>query len=155
MHIRILAVGSRPPAWIAAGVEEFRRRLPATFRLTLEELAPGRRSGAAVRAAVEDEGRRLLEALAPREYAVALEERGREYTTLAFAEWLRERMREGRDLAFLIGGPDGLSDAVLARCELRFALSRLTFPHALVRVILLEQIYRAHSVLGGHPYHRE
>jgi 23S rRNA (pseudouridine1915-N3)-methyltransferase len=152
--MRIIAIGDRPPAWVAAGVEEFRRRMPAGYRLGIEDLATARR-GARGRDAMEDEGRRLLASLRRDEFVVALDEQGREFSTLELVAWLRERLQDGRDLAFLIGGPDGLAPAVHARCALRWSLSRLTFPHALVRVLLVEQLYRAHSVISGHPYHRE
>lgn len=155
MHLRLLAVGTRPPAWVETGFEDYRRRLPATLRLELTELPPGKRSGANVAAAVEDEGKRLLGQLRPRDFVVVLDEHGRGFATLEFANWLRERMQDGRDLAFVIGGPDGFAAPVLARADLKLSLSRFTFPHALVRVLLAEQIYRAHTVLAGHPYHRE
>jgi 23S rRNA (pseudouridine1915-N3)-methyltransferase len=154
LHVRIIAIGARPPAWVAGGVEDFRSRIPTAFRLTIEEL-PAAKRGARAQAAVEDEARRLLGALRPEEFVVGLDERGRELSTLELAGWLKERMQDGRDLAFLIGGPDGFAASVLGRCDLRWSLSRLTFPHALVRILVLEQLYRAQSVLAHHPYHRE
>ncbi len=159
MHIRVLAIGERPPAWVESGVEDFQRRLPPAFRLKIEALPAARRGaqGAAsvAAAAVVEEGRRLLGALGRDEFVVALDERGRELATLELARWLGERMQAGRDLVFLIGGPDGLAPEVLERCDWRWSLSRLTFPHALVRILLIEQLYRAQSVLAHHPYHRE
>jgi 23S rRNA (pseudouridine1915-N3)-methyltransferase len=96
-----------------------------------------------------------LAALRKDDYVVALDERGAEMTTRELAAWLGSRMQGGRDLAFLVGGPDGFVPEVLARSDLKWSLSRLTFPHALVRVVLAEQLYRAHGVLANHPYHRD
>ena len=89
------------------------------------------------------------------EYVVALDEHGKEMTTRELASWLAVRLQDGSDLAFLIGGPDGFAADVLQRSDFKWSLSRLTFPHALVRVVLAEQLYRAHSVLSNHPYHRD
>jgi 23S rRNA (pseudouridine1915-N3)-methyltransferase len=104
---------------------------------------------------MQAEGERLLAALRKDDYVVTLDERGSEMTTRDLATWLATRMKDGRDLSFLIGGPDGFAAEVLERCDFRWSLSRLTFPHALVRVVLAEQLYRAHSVLTNHPYHRD
>jgi 23S rRNA (pseudouridine1915-N3)-methyltransferase len=104
---------------------------------------------------MEAEGQKLLAALRKDDYVVALDERGSEMTTRELAAWLGNRMQSGRDLAFLVGGPDGFVPEVLARSDLKWSLSRLTFPHALVRVVLAEQLYRAHGVLANHPYHRD
>jgi 23S rRNA (pseudouridine1915-N3)-methyltransferase len=97
----------------------------------------------------------MLQALRKDDYVIALDERGKELSTRELSAWLAARMQDGRDLAFLIGGPDGLAPEALVRSDFRWSLSRLTLPHGLVRVILAEQLYRARSVLGNHPYHRE
>jgi 23S rRNA (pseudouridine1915-N3)-methyltransferase len=101
------------------------------------------------------EAQRILSLLAPRDFVVALDEHGSERTTLELSHWLEQRRASGQDLAFIIGGPDGLSEEVLARGHFRWSLSRLTLPHGLARVVLAEQIYRAATLLAGHPYHRE
>ena len=101
-----------------------------------------------------DEEKRLLERVGD-DYLVALDEHGKSLTTLELAKWLGERQQDGRNLTFVIGGPDGLGPEILKKAALRWSLSALTFPHAMVRVILAEQLYRAHSVLQNHPYHRE
>lgn len=156
MRVRIVAVGTRMPAWVSAGCEDYLRRLRPAMRVELVELTPGRReaSGSSARA-VADEARRLLATLDRDEFVVALDERGATPTTLEFASWLSERQRDARDVAFLIGGPDGYEDTVYARANHRLSLSRFTLPHAMVRVVLIEQLYRAHTVLTRHPYHRE
>ena len=155
MRVRLIAVGTRMPAWVSAGCDEYLRRLRPALRVDIVELAPGPRSaGTPVGRAMEGEARRQLGRLAKDEYVVALDERGKAFTSVELSRWLGERMRDGRDLAFLIGGPDGFAPDVRGRADLDWSLSRLTLPHALVRVVLAEQLYRAHSLLAGHPYHR-
>jgi 23S rRNA (pseudouridine1915-N3)-methyltransferase len=146
MRVRILAVGTRMPEWVTTAYEEYTRRLRSAMRIDLEEIPVGR--------ARADEEKKLLERIGD-DYLVALDERGKSLTTLQLAKWLGERQQDGRDLTFVIGGPDGHGPAILAKAALRWSLSALTFPHAMVRVILAEQLYRAHSVLQNHPYHRE
>ena len=149
-------MGTRPPAWVREAYTDYTRRLGSRLKLTLVEIEPGPRSaGQSPRKAIEAEARKLLTALRPDEWVVALDEHGTEKNTRELAEWLGTRMQEGRDLAFLIGGPDGFASEVLARSDFSLALSRLTLPHALVRVVLAEQIYRALSILTHHPYHRD
>jgi 23S rRNA (pseudouridine1915-N3)-methyltransferase len=156
MRARLIAVGTRPPAWVSQGYEEYVRRLGPQLKLTLVQIEPGRRSaGQDSYRAIESEGRKFLAALDEREFVVALDEHGRQMPTRPFADWLAARMHAGQDLAFLIGGPDGLAPEVRARANLLLSLSALTLPHALVRVVLAEQLYRALSILAHHPYHRD
>lgn len=156
MRWRVIAVGTRMPGWVNEAFAEYVRRLGSQRALPLEELpAAPRTGGRPAAAAVRTEGERLLAKLRPGEFVAALDERGRELSTLELADWVAARRREGRDVAFLIGGPDGLAQAVRERGDFIWSLSRLTLPHALVRVLLAEQLYRAHTVLSGHPYHRE
>ncbi len=156
MRVRVLAVGTRMPGWVRSACEDYLARLKGAFPVTLTEIEPAARSAAAdpARASAE-EGKRLLAALKPREFAAVLDERGSEFSTRELAQWLKGRMQEGSDLAFLIGGADGFAPEVLQRANLKVSLSRLTLPHAMVRVLLTEQIYRAHSILVNHPYHRD
>ena len=156
MRVRVIAVGTRPAAWVREACADYTRRLGSRLKLTLVEIEPGPRSaGQSPRKAVETEARKLLTALRPDEWVVALDERGTQMSTRELAEWLAGRMRDGRDLAFLIGGPDGYAAEVLARSDTTLSLSRLTLPHALARVVLAEQLYRAMTILSHHPYHRE
>ena len=150
-RLRILAVGTRMPAWVQAGFAEYHKRMPRDFAVELREIPVSRRDGAR---AVAEEGEALLAALAPDEHAVTLEVGGEPWSTADLAARLRAWRDEGRRAAFLIGGPDGLSDACRARAAGQWSLSRLTLPHPLVRIVLMEQIYRAWSILGAHPYHR-
>jgi 23S rRNA (pseudouridine1915-N3)-methyltransferase len=143
------------PGWVRDAVDDYLKRFGTALKVSLTEIEAGPRSGSSSRRAIEIEGERLLAAVRKDEYVVALDEHGAEMTTRALATWLGTRMRDGRDLALLIGGPDGFAPEVLARADFKWALSKLTFPHALVRVVLAEQLYRAHSVLINHPYHRE
>jgi 23S rRNA (pseudouridine1915-N3)-methyltransferase len=155
-RVRIIAVGSRMPKWVREPFDDYINRLGSGLKITLLEIPPGpRTAGQSPAKAIEVEGERILTAVRRDEYVVALDERGVEMTTRELASWLAARLQDGRDLAFLIGGPDGFAGDVLQRCDFKWSLSRLTFPHALVRVLLAEQLYRAHGVLSNHPYHRE
>ena len=162
MRIRLLSVGRRMPAWVNDGFAEYAKRLPAAeCALELVEIEPGRRGSGRGKASAadldrirRDEGERILKALPDGALSVALDVRGRPWSTEQLAEQLTGWLGSGRDVALLVGGPDGLADTCLARAEQRWSLSPLTFPHPLVRVILAEQLYRAWSVTKGHPYHR-
>ena len=156
MRVRLIAVGSRMPKWVREAYEDYITRLSAGLKVSLVEIEPGvRSSGRPPQKAMEAEAQKLLAAVRKDEYVVTLDERGAEMTTRELAAWLKTRMQDGRDLAFLVGGPDGFAPEVLARSDFKWSLSRLTFPHALVRVVLAEQLYRAHGVLTNHPYHRD
>jgi 23S rRNA (pseudouridine1915-N3)-methyltransferase len=156
VRVRLIAIGSRMPKWVREAYEDYITRLSSGLKVSLVEIEPGPRSTArSPQKAMEIEAQKLLGALRKDDFAVALDEHGTELTTRELASWLKARMQDGRDLAFLIGGPDGFSPEVLARSDFKWSLSRLTFPHALVRVVLAEQLYRAHGVLTNHPYHRE
>ena len=146
MRVRILAVGTRMPGWVTTAYEDYTRRLRSSMRVDLEELTVGKNKA--------DEEKRFLDR-AGDDYLVALDEHGKSRTTLELAKWLGERLQDGANLTFLIGGPDGLGPGILKKASFRWSLSALTFPHAMVRVLLAEQLYRAHSVLQNHPYHRE
>ena len=140
-------------AWVDAACEDYRRRLRGADAVELVEIAPARRGDSPARSLSLEAGR-ILALLGPRDYAVALDERGRSFSTLELSRWLEGRRTQGEALSFIIGGPDGLAPEVRERAQLTWSLSALTFPHALVRVMLLEQLYRASTVLAGHPYHR-
>jgi 23S rRNA (pseudouridine1915-N3)-methyltransferase len=156
MRIRIIAVGERMPRWVDEVVADYTRRLAGALKITLVEVPAGQRSSRGDPAqAMHIEGQRILALIRPQEFLVALDERGIENTTREFATWLSGRMHDGRDLVLVIGGPDGLASEVLARSDHKLSLSKLTLPHPLVRVVLAEQLYRAHTVLSGHPYHRD
>ena len=157
MRLRVIAVGTRMPPWVDAAFADYNRRLRAPWQVTLIELPPARRGEGsnAEMLAKAAEARRILALLTPRDFVVSLDEHGSEPTTLEMARWLEVRRTAGQDLAFIIGGPDGFAEQVLARAQWQWSLSRLTLPHGLARVVLIEQLYRAAMVLAGHPYHRE
>jgi 23S rRNA (pseudouridine1915-N3)-methyltransferase len=156
LRITILTVGHKAPAWVQEGFNEYARRMPPEARLELVELKPEERgAGRSTARARELEGERILQALPPGATLLALDERGRAVTTQGLSVMLGDWMRDGIHPAFAIGGADGLSEAVKARAQKLVSLSALTLPHALVRVVLAEQLYRAWSILARHPYHRE
>jgi len=156
MKIRLIAVGQKMPGWVTQGYDEYAKRLPQSCRLTLVEIAPGHRSKSSdPRRAIEDESQKVLNAIPQNTRVIALDERGKQWTTLKLADEMRDWMQDGRDVALLVGGPDGLSEACKQKAEQMWSLSNLTLPHPLVRVFLAEQLYRAWSVTQGHPYHRE
>lgn len=155
MQIHLLAVGERMPAWVRDGYDEYARRMPPECALNLVEIPAGRRGkNADLARLVRDEGDRLLAAIPKGATAVALEVGGRAWSTGQLARQLEAWMAGGSDIALLVGGPDGLSDAARAAAPLHWSLSPLTLPHPLVRIIVAEQLYRAWSLLRGHPYHR-
>ena len=156
MRIRLIAAGTRLPAWIGAGFAEYARRMPPEAPLELVQipLERGSAQGARLRA-MRREGERMLAQLHPSQWVVALDVHGRMHDTAGLARWWAGRLRDGRDVALLIGGPDGLAPECLARADERLSLSPLTLPHGLVRVVVAEQLYRIQSLLKGHPYHRE
>jgi 23S rRNA (pseudouridine1915-N3)-methyltransferase len=156
MRLRVIAVGTRMSEWVQSAWSDYSRRLCGADALELVEVPVARRSGEGDSArAMATEAQRIRALLGTREYAVALDERGRSFTTLQLSSWLAERRQGGDPVSFIIGGPDGLDPTVLQRAQLRWSLSALTFPHGLVRVLLAEQLYRASTVLAGHPYHRQ
>ena len=156
MQIHLLAVGNRMPAWVEAGFNEYAKRLPRECRLQLVEIAPAKRGKHPdVERIRREEGERLLAAVPRDARTIALEVEGRAWSTEQLADRLRDWLQDGRDLALLVGGPDGLSAACRDRAELKWSLSPLTLPHPLVRVVLAEQLYRAWSIISGHPYHRD
>lgn len=155
MLIRLLAAGTRLPAWVSTGYGEYAGRIGPEVRLELVEVAVSHRGrNADLARARGDEGRRMLAGLDPRMYVTALDVGGRAMSTEQLARWLATRMNDGRDVALLVGGPDGLDPSCLERADSTWSLSPLTFPHGLVRIMVAEQLYRAASLLKGHPYHR-
>ncbi len=155
MKCRLIAAGTRLPDWVNSGFLEYQKRLRTPLVLELHEISVATRSaGENPVRAVQREGADMLAAIGKDDYVVALEIAGKPMSTERLSTWLAERMRDARPLALLIGGPDGLSPTVLERADQTWSLSPLTLPHALVRVVVAEQIYRAMSMLAGHPYHR-
>ena len=155
MKARLIAVGERAPAWVAQGFSEYRKRLSHWLPLELVEIEPGvRGKGRDTVKAMADEGARVLAALPKGAHVVALDGRGKLHSSEQLAQRLEHWRGQGRDLAFLIGGPEGHAADVLQRADESWSLGPLTLPHMLVRLLLVEQVYRAATLLANHPYHR-
>ncbi len=156
MRLYIVTVGHKMPDWITTGYNEYAKRMPREAKLELLEIKPEpRTTGKTTQQIMEAEAQRILNALPPGCRRIAMDERGAMPTTKQLAGQMKDWMSEGCDVAFIIGGADGLHDSVKQAAGQLMALSALTLPHAFVRVLLAEQLYRAHSLLHNHPYHRE
>tara|TARA_R110002049_G_scaffold260412_4_gene436281 strand:+ start:7448 stop:7918 length:471 start_codon:yes stop_codon:yes gene_type:complete len=155
MHIRLLAVGDRQPVWVDDAVESYTARFPREWRFRLDLLTTAKRSRKeSAKRAIETEGEHLLSKIDGGEQVVLLDERGTQLSSKSLAQQLVQWQTDGRDLCFVIGGPDGVSSAVRSRADFVWSLTRLTLPHGLARVLYAEQMYRAWSLGAGHPYHR-
>lgn len=156
MKLVVVAVGQRMPAWADAAYDDYAKRFPPELRLELKAVKTEPRTGGKpVEALMAAERSRIEAALPKSARVVVLDERGDRVTTVQLSARLKAWMHDGRDVALLIGGPDGLDPALRESADERLRLSDLTLPHAFVRVLLAEQLYRAWSVMVGHPYHRE
>lgn len=156
MKLIIISVGHKMPDWITAGFNEYVKRMPREAQIVLQEIKPEpRTTGKTTVQIMEAEAQRILSALPQNCLRIALDEHGSQPTTKQLAAQMQDWMREGCDVAFIIGGADGLHASVKQSARQLMALSALTLPHALVRVLLAEQLYRAHSLMHNHPYHRE
>lgn len=155
MELVIVAVGTRMPPWVDAAFDEYASRMPPDLRVVLREVRPeARTSGKPVDALRASEAERIRAAAARRGPLVALDEKGRDLTSAALADRIGAWRADGDDVTFVIGGPDGLDPAVKAAAQSLLRLSSMTLPHGLARVVLVEQLYRAWSIMQNHPYHR-
>ncbi len=155
MHIRLLAVGDRQPSWVDDAFGIYTGRYPREWKFRLDTMpAVHRNKNDKSRQAMESEGDLIIAKLSPTEQVVLLDERGKQLSSRSLASKLTDWQTDGRDLCFVIGGPDGVSDAVRERADRMWSLSQLTLPHGMARVLLSEQLYRAWSLQSGHPYHR-
>lgn len=158
MKLRLLAVGQKMPDWVQSGYDDYAKRLQPLLPVQLVPLAMAKRgkndSASDIHKYCQQEGQTILTARQPRERLIALEVGGRNLSTEKLADTLKLWMQEGQDVALAIGGPDGLSNEVRQQAEWHWSLSPLTLPHPIVRIIVIEQIYRAMSLINGHPYHR-
>ena len=155
MKLRIISVGHKMPSWVETACNEYIKRMPREMTIEIVEIKPDKRAAGKQSPQVQEaEAKRILEA-AGKDYLIALDERGASVTTLQLAERMKTWLTGGRDVSLVIGGADGLHADVKARADWLWSLSALTLPHGMVRVLLSEQLYRAWSVINGHPYHRE
>lgn len=155
MRIRVLAVGQKMPSWVETGYHEYSKRLPNDFQLELVELPPGYRGkGADIARAMRSEGDAMLAAIGKNERVVALDVKGQPWTTEQLAKHAENWRMDGGNICLLVGGPDGLDKRCLEKADQKWSLSALTLPHPLVRIVLAEQMYRAWTLLQGHPYHK-
>ncbi|MGR8980740.1 MAG: 23S rRNA (pseudouridine(1915)-N(3))-methyltransferase RlmH [Gammaproteobacteria bacterium] len=155
MQIHLISIGNRMPVWVEKGYQEYAKRLPRECELILKEIAPGTRGkNADIARTVREEGERMLAAIPSHAHVVALDVDGKSWSTAELASILKRWLDSGRNIVLLVGGPEGLSDSAKSRAKESWSLSKLTFPHPLVRILVAEQIYRAWSILHHHPYHR-
>ncbi|WP_116812023.1 23S rRNA (pseudouridine(1915)-N(3))-methyltransferase RlmH [Steroidobacter cummioxidans] len=155
MRLIVAAAGTKLPDWVNAGFQEYAGRFTRDYKLELKEIALGQRAGSSPPAqAIAKEGEKMLAAIPQGAYVVALQVGGRNISSEQLAQFLQQRARDGRDVVFCIGGPEGLAPDVDARADFKWSLSALTLPHALARVVVAEALYRAVMIIKGHPYHR-
>jgi 23S rRNA (pseudouridine1915-N3)-methyltransferase len=155
MRVSIIAICEKLPAWVEAGFDDYAARLRHVMPIKCTDLALGARGkNADLKRALADEGARMSAAVAKSSSVIALDDRGREFSSEDLATQLLKWRESASDLTFLIGGPDGLAENCLARATLKMSLGPMTLPHALVRIVLAEQLFRAHCILSNHPYHR-
>lgn len=151
MRLKLISIGTKMPAWVSQGYEEYAKRLPKECRLELIEIPLSRNKNGAH--AVIEEGKKLLGKIAPRDTVVALEQRGSTWSTEKLSQQMENWLGSGGDVSLLIGGPNGLSKDAMAAAKQTWSLSPLTLPHPMVRVLVAEQLYRAWTIIQGHPYH--
>jgi 23S rRNA (pseudouridine1915-N3)-methyltransferase len=154
MRAFIIAVGEKMPAWVQEGFAEYSKRLTRELPLTLVEISTKSRGVRDPARAMADEGEAILAAIPKSAHVIALDSRGKAWSSEELAAQLARWRMLGKDLAFLIGGPDGFAASTIERADQRWSLGPATLPHPLVRIVLAEQLYRAVSQLGNHPYHR-
>lgn len=154
MRIQVLSICKSRPKWIESGISEYTKRLPKHLQLSFKDCPPIHRHKRSAIEAIEHESKTLLDAIPANEIVIALDRQGSAWSSEKLATQLDSWMHSGQNITLLIGGPDGLSPACLKRANQVWSLSALTFPHALVGVMIAEQIYRASCILGAHPYHR-
>lgn len=156
MHIHLIAIGQRMDAWVNEAYQEFAKRMPPECALLLKEIPAGKRGkNADIPRILQQEGERMLAAIPDGARVIALDVEGRQWSTPQLAQQLEQWLPSGQDVALLVGGPEGLAPQCLERARQRWSLSALTLPHPLVRVVLAEQLYRAWTIIKGHPYHRQ
>ena len=155
MRITIVALGDRMPDWVNAGCTEYLKRMGSELSVEIREVSPEKRGkGADITRIMEKEAKRLAAQVPANCIVIALDILGKRWSSEDLAEHLSQWQLDGRNVCFLIGGPEGMSEPTLAAADFRLSLSAMTFPHPLVRIVLAEQLYRAYTILKNHPYHK-
>jgi 23S rRNA (pseudouridine1915-N3)-methyltransferase len=155
MRLKIITVGHKMPAWVKAACAEYIKRMPRELSVDIIEIKPDKRSDGKNSVSVQaSEAKRILK-VANQDYLIACDERGIEKTTVELAAAMQSWQALGRDVSIVVGGADGIDPALIKQADWRWSLSKLTLPHAFVRVLLTEQLYRAHTVIQNHPYHKD
>ncbi len=152
MAFRLFAIGKRMPSWVEQGVADYQKRLPSHWRFEIREFAQAKAANA--EKGMQQEAGALLDATPDKAHVIALDNLGEQWSTPTLSKQLENWQAQGKPIIFYIGGPDGLHKSCRERSNQMWSLSALTYPHPLVRIVLLEQLYRAHSLLINHPYHR-
>lgn len=155
MKIHLITVGNKMPGWVKSGTDEYLKRMPAACSVQLHEIPPQNRGGnQSVDKIKADEADRIEAKIPKQALKVVCDERGKPWSTRDLADRMADWMGSGRDVAIVVGGPDGLTDEMRQSADALWSLSALTLPHPLVRILLAEQLYRGWSLLNNHPYHR-
>lgn len=155
MKLKLISVGHKMPGWVTTACDEYIKRMPRELTVEIIEIKPDKRSDGKKSVSVQEaEAKRILKA-ANKDYLIVCDEKGVEKTTLQLARLMKSWQEMGRDVSILVGGADGLDPSLIKQADWCWSLSKLTLPHAFVRVLLTEQLYRAHTIIQNHPYHRE
>lgn len=155
MQINLISVGNKMPGWVQQGYDEYAKRMPKECHLILKEVTPGKRGkNSDIVRTVRDEGDKMIQAIPAKTHIVTLDIPGKPWTTPELSVAMKKWMESGQNIALMVGGPEGLADSVKKLANESWSLSRLTFPHPIVRILVAEQLYRAWSILNNHPYHR-
>ena len=156
MKIHLIAVGKKMPEWVNAGFSEFSKRMPPELQINLIEIPPSVRNKATpIEKNIKEEGERIQSAIPDNSKLIVLDEKGKDFSSIALSKEMESWLPMGQDISIVIGGADGIDPVIKQQADEKWSLSSLTLPHALVRVVVTEQLYRAWSIMKGHPYHRE
>ncbi|MCK5431391.1 MAG: 23S rRNA (pseudouridine(1915)-N(3))-methyltransferase RlmH [Gammaproteobacteria bacterium] len=156
MKVHIIAVGKKMPEWVNNGFLEFSKRMPPELQINLVEITPSvRNKTTPIEKNIKEEGKRIQSAIPSNSRLIVLDEKGKKFSSIELSKKMEEWFPQGQDIAIVIGGADGIDDRIKQQANESWSLSSFTLPHALVRVVVAEQLYRAWSILKGHPYHRE
>jgi len=156
MKIYLIAVGKKMPDWINTGYSEFSKRMPPELQINLIEITPSTRNkSTAIEKNIKEEGERIQSAIPDNSKLIVLDEKGKDFSSIALSKEMESWLPMGQDISIVIGGADGIDPVIKQQADEKWSLSSLTLPHALVRVVVAEQLYRAWSIMKGHPYHRE